>query len=403
MKPLQDLIALGRDKGASDLHLEAGSPSVFRIRGELQNVGEPWTQDSLSQLAKQLLGHQWHELQERKSTDLSKTISGTRCRINCFHTLRGISFSIRLLSSFRNNLRDCNLHPDLKKLVENETGLIIISGPTGSGKSTTLAAIIEEINLSKKKNIITLESPVEYYFQNRQSFIRQREIPHHSPSYEQAITDSMREDPDVLVIGEMRSPDVMRLTLNAAETGHLVLATLHSSSCAEAISRLSMSFSPEIQGSIRAQIADCLVAVICQRLTYHPQFRILVPTLEIMMANTSVKASIRSGAISQLGNAIQTGSEDGMFSFDRYKRWIDQKKDWVRPSDVTPLDDSKDAAPPRENLGFVAPSRPKIQGPKRLTHESETVHASDTNRIEISVDEVDLEALAKQIAETDGE
>ncbi len=401
MKALTDLIALGKENGASDLHLEAGSPSVFRIRGELQTIGEAWTADSLTQLAKQVLGPQWEEFRERRSSDLSKTLAGVRCRINCFQTLKGVSFSIRLLSSFRNSLKDCNLLPELKKIVEADTGLIIVSGPTGSGKSTTLAALIEEINGSKKKNIITLESPIEYYFHNRMSFVRQREIPHHSPSFEQAITDSMREDPDVLVIGEMRSPDVMRLTLNAAETGHLVLTTLHSSTCAEAVSRLCMSFSPEIQGAIRAQIADSLVAVICQRLTYQPQLKILIPTLEIMMASTSVKASIRSGNLSQLSNCIQTGADDGMWSFDRYRRWVEQKKDWVRPQETRPLEDHKDSAP-AVNLGLshtatqATRSRSLVSRKTADDHSSETSSTSD--RIEISIEDADLDALAKQIA-----
>ena len=176
--------------------------------------------------------------------------------------------AVRLLSSFQNNLRACNLHPDLKRLTEMTTGLIVISGPTGSGKSTTLAALVEEINSSSARHIIAIESPLEYVFTNRRSFIRQREVPTHSPSYEQALVDALRENPDVLVIGEMRTPEVMRLTLSAAETGHLVIATMHSATCAEALTRICMSFPAEIQGGIRAQLADCFVGVVCQRLEF---------------------------------------------------------------------------------------------------------------------------------------
>jgi twitching motility protein PilT len=393
MKLLLDLISIGKDKGASDLHLEAGSPAVFRIRGDLVKVGEPVNAQVLSSLVQQILsGNRWDDFKERRSADLSKTLAGVRCRINCFQTVKGMSMAIRLLSSFKNTLRDSNLHPDLKKLIQAETGLVIISGPTGSGKSTTLAALIEEVNQNHRQHVITIESPVEYFFQNKQSFIRQREIPLHSPSFEQAIIDSMREDPDLLVIGEMREPQVMRLTLNAAETGHLVLATLHSSSCAEAISRLAMSFAPEIQPSIRAQIADSLVAVVCQRLTYLPHFKIQVPVLEIMMATSAVKSSIRSGAISQLPSVIQTGGEDGMYTFDRYQRWIEQKKDWVNPSQASPLasDPIEENAVP---LAFSKPAQPTLRN--RLPSIAERV---DPDRIEISVDDADLERLAKQIA-----
>ncbi len=393
MISIAELIALGRDKGASDLHLEPGSPSVFRVRGELVALGEVWSGDSLQQLARQILGPVlWEEFLTKRSADLSKTIAGTRCRINSFQTVKGVSFAIRLLSSFKNTLRDCNLIPELKKLLDHETGLILVSGPTGSGKSTTLAALIEEINTTQKKNILTIESPIEYFYQNKLSFIRQREVPHHTPSFEQAITDSMREDPDVLIIGEMRTPDVMRLTLNAAETGHLVLATVHSSSCAEAISRLCMSFNSDIQPSIRAQVADCLIAVVCQRLTYLPQFRMQVPVLEVMVGNTAVKASIRQGALSQLNSAIQTGGEDGMWSFDRYRRWVDSKRDWVRPADTQPLtDDPKMLMELKENVRAVPQSAPL----RKSLPESKP----SADRIEIKVADDDLEALAKKIAD----
>jgi twitching motility protein PilT len=226
----------------------------------------------------------------------------------------------------------CNLHPRLAKLVEATSGLVLISGPTGSGKSTTLAALIEEINTSRARHIITLESPVEYLFSNRRSIIRQREIPTHSPSFEQGIVDALRENPDVLVIGEMRTPEVIRSTLNAAETGHLVLATLHSATCAEALSRICMSFPAEIQGSIRAQLADCLVGVVCQRLEFLEAQQLRVPRCEVLFANIAAKGTLRAGQLSQIANVIQAGGEDGMWTFDRYQRWIEQKRDWVRPA-----------------------------------------------------------------------
>ncbi|NDF16151.1 hypothetical protein EB061_12670, partial [bacterium] len=369
---------------------------------ELVRIGEPPRADVLEDVARTVLGRAWEEFSIRRSADLSRTVSGVRCRFNLFQTLRGISFSIRLLSSFRGSFRDCNLHPDLKKLLGQETGLIIVSGPTGSGKSTTLAAIIEELNTSERLNIITIEKPIEYYYPSRQSFIRQREIPRHSPGFEQAIMDSMREDPDVLVIGEMREPEVMRLTLNAAETGHLVLATLHSSTAAEAISRLCMSFPAEIQPAIRAQIADCLVAVICQRLHYVPSHQIRVPVLEILTANPAVKSSIRSGNLSQLVSCIQTGAEDGMFSFERYRSWVDQKKDWIRPGQAAPMgQDPAEAEPERVSEAFNPPvtRRPVREAPRAGPPRNPPSPVRPaSNRIEIDPREDDLESLARQIA-----
>ena len=347
----QDWIRKGRELGASDLHIEADTPPVARIRGQLSSIGPPVGAPALLQTARDLLGADgWTQFLGKGSADLSRTLAGVRCRINVFQTVRGVALAVRLLSSFQNNLRACNLHPDLKRLTDLTTGLVVLSGPTGSGKSTTLAALVEEINTSGARNIIAIESPIEYVFTNRRSFIRQREIPTHSPSFEQALVDALRENPDVLVIGEMRTPEVMRLTLNAAETGHLVIATMHSATCAEALTRMCMSFSPDIQGSIRAQVADCFVGVVCQRLEYLSDFKIRVPVCEVLLPSAAAKGTIRGGQFSQIANVLQTGGEAGMWNFDRYERWVAQKKDWVLPTLAAPLADE-----------HIAPTQPKIQ------------------------------------------
>jgi twitching motility protein PilT len=326
----QEWIRKARELGASDLHAEADGPLIVRIRGKLQPLGETVSAVDLQRMSEGLLGAEgWSGFLSRGSADLSVEVAATRCRINLFRTIRGIALAVRLLAASIKDLRSCNLHPGLRRLTEPATGLVVISGPTGSGKSTTLAALIEEINATHARNIITLESPLEYLHTNRRSFIRQREIPTHSPSFEQAITDALRENPDVLVISEMRTPEVMRLTLNAAETGHLVLATMHSATCAEALTRICMSFPADIQGSIRAQLADCLVGVLCQRLDYLSGQRLRVPRCELLLGNNSAKGTIRVGTFSQLANVIQSSGEDGMWSFDRYGRWIEQQTDWV--------------------------------------------------------------------------
>jgi twitching motility protein PilT len=379
---VQEWVRKGRELGASDLHVEADTAPVARIRGQLSAIGQPIAGANLVQSARELLGTDgWSPFLSRGSADLSRTIAGVRCRINIFQTLRGVAMAIRLLSSFQNNLRACNLHPDLKRLTEMTTGLIVVSGPTGSGKSTTLAALVEEINSSSARNIIAIESPIEYLFSNRRSFIRQREVPTHSPSYEQALVDALRENPDVLVIGEMRTPEVMRLTLSAAETGHLVIATMHSATCAEALSRLCMSFPAEIQGSIRAQLADCFVGFICQRLEFLPEFRLRVPVCEILLPSAASKGTIRGGQFSQIANVLQTGGEQGMWNFDRYERWIAQKKDWMQPTQAAPLQEER-----------IAQATPKIQR-REITA---TVVKDDS--LEISMEEdVDLDELAKRI------
>ena len=281
-----------RSLGASDIHLETNTPMVVRVRGELQAASGPIAADRLMQASQDLLGAQgWQLFKERGSADIALSIRGTRCRASFFQTVRGVGVAIRLLAPSTQDIHACNLHPDFRKLTEATTGLVIISGPTGSGKSTTLAALIEEINGSRARHIVTLESPLEYLFTNRQSFIRQREIPTHAPSFEQGIVDALRENPDVLVISEMRTPEVMRLTLNAAETGHLVLATMHSATCAEALARLCMSFPADLQASVRAQLADCLVALSCQRLDFLSGPRLHVPRCEILMPSTGARGT----------------------------------------------------------------------------------------------------------------
>jgi twitching motility protein PilT len=394
----------GRELGASDLHLEAGTAGVARVRGELHPIGEALPGAYIEQVSHSLLDAEaWNAFIARGSADVSVAVGGVRCRVNVFRTIRGIAIAVRLLTPSVNGLRASNLHADLRKLTDATSGLVVVSGPTGSGKSTTLAALIEELNSARARNIITLESPVEYLFSNRRSFIRQREIPTHSPSFEQAITDALRENPDVLVIGEMRTPEVIRLTLNAAETGHLVLATLHSATCGEALSRICMSFAPEIQGSIRAQLADCLVGVVCQRLEYLDAFKFRVPRCEVLYANTAAKGTIRAGQLSQISNVIQAGGEEGMWTFDRYQRWIEQKKDWVRPAPpaasaadesdvvvVTPRPSLTRAAPPPAR-SRAAPGRPPVA--------SKPVAAPPVDGpIEIPAEEeLDLAELAQQI------
>ena len=323
--------------GASDLHLEAGTPLVARVRGELQIVGGAVPGDALVQAAQDFLGAEgWAQFGERGSADLSVAIVGVRCRVNFFQTVRGLAVAIRLLAPSIKDLHGCNLHPDFRKLIEATTGLVIISGPTGSGKSTTLAALIEEINTTRARTIITLESPLEYIYTNRRSFIRQREVPTHSPSFEQGIIDALRENPDVLVVSEMRTPEIMRLTLNAAETGHLVLATMHSANCAEALSRLCMSFPSDIQASVRAQLADCLVGLSCQRLEFLSAHRLRVPRCEMLLPSSGARGTIRAGNFSQIANVLQSGGDEGMWTFDRYQRWMDHVSEWVRPSQAAP-------------------------------------------------------------------
>ena len=399
---LESLVSLAQTNGASDLHLESGLPAALRIRGTLRTVGEPIPGKSMLEMARQLLGDDhWQHFLERRSYDMSKTIQGVRCRINVLQSSRGVGFAIRLLASFQATLEKLNLHPDLRKLVTPTNGLILVSGPTGSGKSSTLAALIQEINLSETRHIVTIESPIEYVFRPRKSYIRQREVGRDTPSFEQALLDSLREDPDVLMVGEMRDPETMRLTLSASETGHLVMATVHSSTCAEALQRVVSAFPAEIQSGVSAQLADCLLAVISQRLRFRPEINMRVPECEILMPTNAIKNFIRNRDFFKIISAVETGGEHGMWSFQRYRTWLDNRSKWNNPDQSPEPPDSE----PMETAGAptvpsLAPAPAKVARPERKVESTPAVTPGKTpGRIEIEPEEGEFGKILKRPGE----
>ena len=393
---LESFISAVAASGASDLHLESRMPAATRVRGTLRVAGEPIPTPILTEMARALIGEeQWPAFLERRSFDMSKTICGVRCRINILQTSRGVGMAIRLLSSFQATVEKLNLHPDLKKFIKHTNGLILVSGPTGCGKSSTMAALIQEINLAEARHIITVESPIEYSFRPRRAYIRQREVGRDTPNFEQALLDALREDPDVLMIGEMREPETMRLTLNAAETGHLVLATVHSSTCAEALQRVVASFPAEIQGSISAQLADCLVGVISQRLRFRPELNIRVPECEILMATHAVKTFIRTREFFRIAAALETGADHDMWSFQRYAKWLDSRTNWFIPGQNPEPPDSET----NEGTANASPLPPLV-APKPVkagTSQKPAAPANASGRLEIEAVEGGLENILKNL------
>jgi twitching motility protein PilT len=400
---LDSLVSLALSSGASDLHLEAGLPAALRVRGALRTVDEPLSGKALFEMARDVIGEeQWPRFLERRSFDFSKTIHGARCRINVLQTSRGVGFAIRLLASFQATVEKLNLHPDLKKLVVPTHGLILLSGPTGCGKSSTMAALIQEINLTETRHIVTIESPIEYIFRPRRAYIRQREVGRDTPSFEQALLDALREDPDVLMVGEMRDPETMRLTMSASETGHLVLATVHSSSCSEAIQRLVSAFPAEIQSGVAAQIADCLLAVICQRLRFRSELNIRVPECEILMATHAVRNFIRNRDFFKIISALETGAEHGMWSFQRYRTWLDNRTNWAIPGQGAEPPDAESAEAPAKPSSLTAfPVASKPAGlPKRAgAAPSAPAPKSSPGRIEIEPVESEFGRILKRPGE----
>jgi len=401
---LESLVGLAQTNGASDLHLESGLPAALRIRGTLRTVGEPIPGKTMLEMARHLLGEDhWRHFLERRSFDMSKTIQGVRCRINVLQSSRGVGFAIRLLASFQATLEKLNLHPDLRKLITPTNGLILVSGPTGSGKSSTMAALIQEINLTETRHIVTIESPIEYVFRPRKSYIRQREVGRDTPSFEQALLDSLREDPDVLMVGEMRDPETMRLTLSASETGHLVMATVHSSTCAEALQRVVSAFPAEIQSGVSAQLADCLLAVISQRLRFRPEINMRVPECEILMPTNAIKNFIRNRDFFKIVSALETGGEHGMWSFQRYRTWLENRTRWNDPEQNPEPPDSEPAEEPgAAAVPALAPVAAKVARPERKVEPapaSAATPAKTAGRIEIEPDESEFGKILKRPGE----
>lgn len=320
--------------------------------------------------------------------------------MNVLRTARGIGFAIRLLASFETSLEKLNLHPELKQFAHHANGLVLVCGPTGCGKSSTLAALIEEINSSAARHIVTIESPIEYTFRPRVAYIRQREVGRDTPSFEQALLDSLREDPDVLMVGEMREPETMRLTLNAAETGHLVLATVHSSTCVEALQRVVSAFPAEIQSCVSAQLADCLVGVICQRLQFRPDLNIRIPECEILTSTHAVKNFIRIREFFRIVSVMETGADRGMWTFQRYRNWIDKHSHWNVPDERSEL--SSAVRDERETLSSCLP--PPVK-PAEIPIRQRTAQSllkdssvSDKRMIEIEPVEGGIETLLRKLS-----
>lgn len=320
MKRFEDIIASAVAGGYTDLHITGNLPVVYRKEGVINfDRSSPWHPREIDGLVAGILSHrQAQMLRKRWSVDLALTVDRTRLRINVFSTVRGLSLAIRLLPEAVFTLSALNLHPSLGQIQDLKSGLVLICGPTGSGKSTTIAALVEELNRTRPAHIITLEEPVEYRFQGKMAFIEQREVGIHVPSFKQGLLDALRENPDVIVVGELREADAIRLALSAAESGHLVLATLHANDVEDAVYRITASTGGEGQTAIRYQLASTISWVIVQQFIRLERVGFRVPALSVMKGTNSIRSIIRENRFAQLEMAIHTGKSEGMFSLERY-------------------------------------------------------------------------------------
>ncbi len=320
MIPFQDIIGNAIKDSVSDIYLTGGHPMVSRKFGTIKfHPDERWSHQEIDGLVRKLMTpNQLNMFRQRKSLDYATSIGGARLRINFFTTARGISMAIRILPGHIPTLEELNLHPSLHEISKLKSGLVLTCGATGVGKTTTIASIINDINNTRHTHIVTLENPIEYRFSSDKSFIQQRELGPHMPSFAQGLLDVLRENPDVIVVGELREAETMQLTLNAAESGHLVIATLHASTPEEAIYRMCNAVPIESQNEIRYQLASTLSWLITQQLVYMEKVKYRVPLLNIVRGTQSIRNIIRENKLPQLNSAIQMGKNEGMFTAERY-------------------------------------------------------------------------------------
>jgi len=329
-----DLILAAIKQRLSDLHITGGFPLIFRRDGVIHfDKNIKWSHTEIDAMVKEMLSdRQLQMLRKRWSVDFALSFNHVRVRINAFYTTRGLSLAIRLLPETIPDLTSLNLHPSLNQIVELQSGLILVCGSTGFGKSTTIAAIIEEINRTRPTHIITIEDPIEYRFKPKKSFIEQREVGVHVPSFNQGLLDVLRENPDVIFVGELREPDTIRLTLNAAESGHLVFATLHAATAEDAVYRINNCVTGENQDVIRYQFASTLSWLIVQQLTLIKKVGFRVPILSILKGTPSVQSSIRENKLTQLETIMLTSRNEGMFTMNLYeKEFINERSSFVHP------------------------------------------------------------------------
>lgn len=359
MEKFESLIRSAFTAGVSDIHLTGGHPVSFRINGILQyQPDHDWRPEEIDDLVRSLLSPgQIKALRERQSIDCALSFIQARLRINIFYTTRGFSLAIRILPAKIPSIDQLNLHPSLKEISKLKSGLILIGGPTGVGKTSTIAALVNEINHRCSSHIITLEDPIEYRQVSKKSFIEQRELGVHLPAFEQGLLDVLREDPDVIVVGEIRDPETIKLTLNIAESGHLVITTLHSNTSEEALHRILNAFSMDAQNDIRNRLASTLVWLIVQDLIHLEKFGFRVPLLSILKGNQSVKSTIREDKLHQIENIIQLGKAEGMFTKDRYlKEYLLVQRDLSPPE--------KAFQPSQENDGAIEYHSPIMETPR---------------------------------------
>ena len=318
---LSKLLQLVIDKNASDLHIIPGYFPTIRISGELYQLTtlELITPQNAEKMILSMVNIEQREgLLANREIDFAYGFTGFRFRVNAYYAQNYLSASFRLIPAKIRTIEQLSLPACIKQCVDLRQGLVLITGPTGEGKSTTLAALVNEINNKYAKHIITIEDPVEYIYPKSKSIVSQRELHQDTHSWSVALKSALREDPDVILVGEMRDYDTIQLALTAAETGHLVFSTVHTNSAPESIDRIIDNFPSHQQNQVRNQLSVVLKMVLTQRLLPKQGTIDRIPAVEILVSNPAVSATIRDGKTYLINNILETGESDGLLLFEKH-------------------------------------------------------------------------------------
>jgi twitching motility protein PilT len=321
MAKIDTFLRIMRDAGASDLHLATNSAPVLRINGDLRPAEHrPLTADEVQFLVYELLTEtQIAQFEEQGELDCAHTLEGAaRFRIHVFRRHPGLAAAFRVIPHQVPTVAELNLPPAIPKMLLQRSGLILVTGPTNSGKSTTLAAMVDHLNANTNGHIITLEDPLEFLHTPKRCLINQRQIGEHSKSFAHALRGALRADPNVILVGEMRDLETIALAISAAELGLLVLGTLHTKSAAQTIGRVADAFPSDQQASVRLTLSEVLIGICSQQLLRRSDGKGRVASFEIMVATPAIKTMIREGKGHQVNNVIMTGKKEGMKLLDQY-------------------------------------------------------------------------------------
>lgn len=328
---LEKILQYSIDQQASDIHICEWSPVTLRIKKHMSTLESAWniSKEAINSILHTLMNEDEVRVKSflvQKDADFAYIFSnGSSFRVNAYMKIGKIAFSLRRIEAEAVSIEDLWLPEGVKKITKMKQGLVLITGPTGSWKSTSMISLLNEINLTRSEHIITVEDPIEFVFKNQKSLVSQREVWNDTQSFATALRSAMREDPDIIMIGEMRDRETVEAAMEMAETGHLVISTMHTSWSVQTVTRIINFFPPEIQNAVRYKLWDVLGWVLSQRLVQRADKQGITGIYELMFMTTGIKNLIREGTLNQIQSNIETGTQDGMVTMQKYAHKLEQE------------------------------------------------------------------------------